>query len=354
MAHELNYLNGKHSFAFNSAHGQAWHGLGQGLNTGSALEDWIEQSGLSFEVLQAVVQFQAASDLIHREVADRFVNYRNDTGEALGVVSGRYKLVQPREVVEFFRSLCHENGLEMSATGALRNGERYWATAKVPGITCQPIPGDTIDGYVLFSTSCDGSLASTVANTSTRVVCNNTLRVALGNIDNGNGGKKALKVKHASGFSPTAVKKQLNLDRFESDWNMFSRQLAQLVQCPISANEATALFSDLLRPAGERPADRQDLKAQSFEDLLKAPAGFGYNKTEVSSRAIRGLEDLERSYYRAPGATPGNLYGVLNGVTHFVDHVRGTSADKRTDSAWLGQGAELKDRAFDTLCQMSN
>lgn len=353
MAHELHTnAAGIASFAYQTSHGEAWHKLGQALTTGSTIEDWIEASGLSFEVHQANVTF-TAPDGTSITVPDRFVNFRNDTNAPLGVVSNRYRLIQPKEVVEFFRDLCHDNGLEMSAAGALRNGERYWATAKVPGIECQPVKGDKIEGFVLFSTSCDGSLASTISNVSTRVVCMNTLRVALAEK-----GRKTVRTKHSSGFNPEAVKKQLNIDGFCSSWATFADHLKTMVKCKINPAEAEATFAELLRPPTEKPADRQDLKAQGFSDLLSAPVRGGYTPVatnkEAPERAIRGLADVMQSYYSAPGAMPGTAYGALNAVTHYVDHVRGTSADKRMDSAWLGQGADLKDRAFAQLLERSS
>jgi hypothetical protein len=64
-------------------------------------------------------------------------------------------------------------------------------------------------------------------------------------------------------------------------------------------------------------------------------------------RAIRGLAELEECYYKAPGAVPGTAYGLVQGVTRFVDHSRGKDSDKRLTSAWFGQGETLKQQAVE-------
>jgi hypothetical protein len=138
---------------------------------------------------------------------------------------------------------------------------------------------------------------------------------------------------------------------FEGSWSDFIETMRTLQQVPISRHEATEFFSNLLRPPKNRKAEQEDLHADSFSALLsgKVKAGSYVPTVEKQSdRAIRGLAELETSYYRAPGACPGTAYGVLQGVTHYLDHERGTDAN-RLSSSWFGQGAGLKEQALTML-----
>lgn len=93
------------------------------------------------------------------------------------MVSQRYKVVQPREVLEFYRDLSEVAGFELETAGVLKAGRRFWALARTGKSTALK-GNDTVHGYLLLATSCDGTLATMAIPTSVRVVCNNTLAVA--------------------------------------------------------------------------------------------------------------------------------------------------------------------------------
>lgn len=333
MAHNLSKTNGKYSFCFSNSEGKAWHGLGQGTDS-QEIDTWIREAGLDYTVEQAPVTYMVGGELFNFD--DRFVNYRSDNGKAFEVVSDRYKLVQPREAVEFFRGLVHDEGLNISAAGSLGIGQKYWATARLPGSYNDGV--SSVDPYVLFVTSADGTLGTIVRQVSERVVCQNTLAVALGEQN-----KKEVKTKHSTNFDPRKVKAQMNLDKFSRDWEEFTHRLKLLQDYTMTETEVRETFAALLRPP------KEDRKAETFADLLTGSVAVGENVSETKERAIRGLDDLMECYQTAPGAIPGTAYGALQGMTYYVDHFRGNRPDSRTDSAWLGQGATLKDNTFQAL-----
>jgi phage/plasmid-like protein (TIGR03299 family) len=340
MAHEL-VINaaGKASMAYVGA--TPWHGLGQNLPVGQTIEQWTVAAGLNYSVMRAMVQYQNGS---LRDFPGREVLYRSDTSAPLGVVSDGYKIVQPSETLEFFRDLCEEQGFALETAGAIKGGAVYWALAKT-GHTAEAAPGDVSKGYVLLSTSADGSRATDARFTSIRVVCNNTLSLALNR-----GDKSAVKTRHSTQFCAKATKQALGLVDFDAAWRNYADSMQALVQQRVTTGEATEFFSELLRPAGMRAAPRQALGADSLAGLLAAPVGGKVDFAPTDkSRAIRGLEDLEQSYLCAPGAAPGSAYGLLQGVTHYIDHVRSTSTDKRLASAWFGQGDNMKQEAYARL-----
>ena len=343
MAHELDATKGRAAIAYSGE--TPWHRLGQKLAPGATLEEWIGAAGLDYEVKKALVQYAIADGSL-RTMPGRDVLYRTDTGAALGVASERYKIVQPREVMEFFRDLVAGMGMKLEVAGALRGGAIYWATARIGLDAAIGKLRDRHEAFLLLSTSADGSRATDARITDTRVVCANTLAVAMST-----GAESAVRTKHSSTFCATATKEALGLVDWESSWNVYREKLADLARVDVTPQEAESFFAELLRPAGDRAKPRKDLGAQSFEDLLNAPVGASVNLAakakEPAERAIRGLADLMDCYQTAPGARPGTAYGLVQGVTRYVDHGRGSDADKRLTSAWFGQGADLKTRAFE-------
>src|SRR3546814_12556175 len=107
------------------------------------------------------------------------VLYRSDTKAPLAVVSKRFQVVQPGEILEFYRDLTEVGGFELETAGVLREGRKFWALART-GQSVSLKGRDRVDGYLLLATACDGTLATTAQFTSVRVVCKNTLSIALG------------------------------------------------------------------------------------------------------------------------------------------------------------------------------
>ncbi len=148
---------------------------------------------------------------------DSKVLYRSDTRATLSVVGNRFKVVQPEEILEFYRDLTEVSGFELETAGVLKGGRKMWALART-GQSGVLKGNDQTNAYLLLATSCDGTMATTAQFTSIRVVCNNTPAVALkGSTAN------AVKVKHNTAFDANLVKKQLGIS--VSVWGDFMYRL---------------------------------------------------------------------------------------------------------------------------------
>ena len=168
-----------------------WHGLGNQLSEGEPLEVWLREAGMEWRILRGAVHYPAGSGL--QDFADHKVLYRSDNLQPLSVVSKRYQVVQPREVLEFYRDLVEVGGFELDTAGVLKGGRKLWALAKT-GQEAVLRGGDRVKAYLLLATACDGTLATTAQFTSVRVVCNNTLQMAVGDSTG------AVKVPHSTRF----------------------------------------------------------------------------------------------------------------------------------------------------------
>jgi phage/plasmid-like protein (TIGR03299 family) len=297
-----------------------WHGLGNALLAGQSIDTWAKQSGMDWEIREAPVCFQAGStDRLDTALSfpEHKVLYRSDTHAPLSVVSQRFQVVQPRDILEFYRDLTELSGFALETAGILRGGRKMWALARTGQSTVLK-GNDVTRGYVLLATACDGSLATTAQFTSIRVVCNNTLAIALA----GNAG--AVKVPHSTAFDPQAVKRQLGIA--VAAWDAFMDRMKTLSERPVTCNEAASYFS------------------QVFANPDKITSCHANER--ITSQAMALFEGRGRGAELA--ATKGTAYGLLNAVTAFVDHERrAKSLDHRLDSAWFGQGARLKQKALD-------
>jgi phage/plasmid-like protein (TIGR03299 family) len=316
MAHELASSN---DMAF--VGDTPWHGLGNQLPRNQPLEVWQKSAGMDFEIKQTEVLFNAGNAngnmLNLRSNQESTVLYRSDTCEALSVVSKRYKVVQPKEILGFYRDLVSVSGFELETAGALKGGKKLWALART-GQETLLTGGDMVKAYLLLATSCDGSLATTAQFTSVRVVCNNTLQCAMGE------SKGAVRVPHSTTFDPIAVKRELGLGM--SSWDEFMASIRALSERPVNKFEAMSYLVNVLGdpalPLNEQP-------------------------NQKAIQTVYGLYSGEGKGSQLQSAA-GTAWGLINGITEYVDkHRRARNQDYRLDSAWFGQGAQIKQKAYE-------
>lgn len=306
-----------------------WHDLGNALPPNQPIEVWAREAGMDWTICSSPVRYQtdeAGSFDSILSFEEQRVLYRSDTKAPLSVVGGRYQVVQPREVLEFYRDLTEISGFELETAGVLKAGKKFWALARTGKETV--IKGsDIVRGYLLLATSCDGTLATTATPTTVRVVCNNTLSIAL------NGAASAVKVPHSTSFDAQAVKKQLGIA--VTQWDSFMYRMKTLSECKVKSHESMNYF----------------LKVLCQSDNQTDSLGL------TNERALKKVQAIYEGGGRGAelAAAKGTAWGLLNAVTEFVDHERrARSQEYRLDSAWFGQGAALKQRALDQALQLAS
>lgn len=334
MAHQLDFTKGQAAIAFRGA--TPWHGLGAEILPQDDIEDIRIKAGLDYDVNRSVVLYDTQSfadgtKLQTNTKKDSFVLYRSDTGDALSIVSDRYQVVQPKEVVEFYRDLTEKYGYELEVVGALSGGKRVWALANTTKAT-QLRDNDEVKGYLLLATSYDGTMATQARFTSVRVVCNNTLTLASGE------GRADVTVPHSTKFDADKVKLQLQVGEA---WERYTEQMGQLQRTTISRDDTVRLFLDAY--FGLRTQQQID---KHFEDEKRAKSGE------------KLIARLTEALFNSPGANlasaRGTLWGALNAVTYDVDHqLPSRSADTRLNKAWFGTGNAVKQRAFERVLEMA-
>ena len=303
-----------------------WHQLGHALPPQQSLDVWARSARMDWEIREAPVRFMAESAGALGAILtfpEQKVLYRSDTRAPLSVVSDRYQVVQPREVLEFYRDLTEVAGYTLETAGVLKEGRKFWALART-GKEALLKGQDRVKGYLLLATSCDSTLATTATFTTIRVVCSNTLTVAL------NGATGAIRVPHSTNFDAQAVKRQLGIS--VSQWDAFMYRMKTLSERKVKSHEALNYF----------------LKVLCLSDEA-ADAAL------TNERALKKVQSLYEGQGRGAelSAAASTAWGLLNAVTEYVDHERrARNAEYRLDSAWFGPGAAIKQRALDQALQL--
>jgi len=316
MAHEIDLSTGGPAIAYVGE--EPWHGLGEKLPVGESIETWLRAARLEWHLKRLPVQYLVDGKL--RTMEDRFVLVRSDTHAALSVVSSDYQIVQPKEVLEFYRELMKQYGYTLETAGALDGGRKVWALART-GLCDAADNGDKdkLGAYVLLATSCDKTLATTAAFTSVRVVCQNTLFFAMDDVKTQR--RTQVKVPHNLRFDAVRVKEELGL--LDKAWSGFIAKVRKMAAYPMTPDEASSFFKELLLQKKDKA---------------------------LSNKAQREHEAIVALFRSAPGqdlsSAKETLWGAVNAITYYADHVRSGPDGERLDSAWFGGGLILKEKAW--------
>ncbi len=315
MAHELAmFTDGRARMAY--VGDTPWHGLGQVLTAGASIETWAKESGMDFEILGAPVTYSTASGKTYAQ-GSKQVLYRADNDQPLGVVGNKYKVVQPITILEFFRNLVEEKGMELETAGVLFDGAKYWAMART-GNELKLKGNDVMRQYLMLATACDGSLRTTGKFIDTRAVCNNTVTMALGE----NNPSGTVKVSHSSTFD--AGEMQMELGIADESWKAHIEKIKAMAARQVNDAEAIRYVVELFGDTERLPEDNKGIPAVGKVLGLFAGNGLG---SELKS-------------------AQGTAWGLLNAATEYVDWHIGKNQDRRLESAWMYGGSNLKQQAF--------
>ncbi|WP_396235307.1 DUF932 domain-containing protein [Acinetobacter baumannii] len=325
--------------------------MGNQLSPHRPIEVWAKQAGMDWRIESSNVSYMAKNargQSIIMPYEEQRVLYRSDTHAPLSVVSQRYQEVQPKEILEFYRDLTEQSGFELETAGVLKGGKKFWALART-GQSAALKGKDVSNGYVLLATACDGTLATTAQFTSIRVVCNNTLAIALRGQDSSPG---VVKVPHSTKFDAEKIKQQLGISVRAWDEHMY--EMKQLSQRKVTHQEAAAYFDAVFNNTTMSSTEQEESIIQYY---LKAASmdKKSNSKSEPNGRAMSKAMEMFSGQGRGAelSSAKDTAYGLLCSITEFVDHERrAMSRDHRLNSAWFGMGATIKQRGLEQALEM--
>ncbi len=261
-----------------------WHGLGTCVSEALASKEALELAGLNWRVLQEPVYTEQKEP-----VTGYKVNIRDSDRKVLGVVTNRYKVIQNEEAFAFTDELLGE-GIRYETAGSLMGGRKVWLLARMPHEYI--ISGEHISPYLVFSNTHDGSGAVKVAITPIRVVCNNTLNLALSTA------KRSWSMIHKGNIQDKLQEAKETLFMAQNYMNCLNNEFEALKLQKLT-DQKVMEYIDTLLPVEE-------------------------NATLQQSKNIKRLrEDMKRRYFDAPDLqTIGkNAYRFINAVSDFATHV---------------------------------
>ena len=335
-----------------------WHGLGNELTPNQPLEIWAQQAGMDWRIESSDVSYMAQNHRgqnIIMPFEEQRVLYRSDTHAPLSVVSQRFQEVQPMEILHFYKDLTEQSGFELETAGVLKGGKKFWALAKT-GQSSALKGKDVSNGYILLATACDGTLATTAQFTSIRVVCNNTLAIALKAHNSTSNNAGVVKVPHSTRFDAEKVKQQLGISVRAWDEHMY--EMKQLSQRKVTQQEAAAYFDAVFNNTNLSMAEQDESIIQFYRNAAmpnQTNSSKADNKTEPNGRAMSKAMTMFNGHGRGAelSSAKDTAYGLLCSITEFVDHERrAMSQDYRLDSAWFGTGAAIKQRGLEQALRM--
>jgi phage/plasmid-like protein (TIGR03299 family) len=307
--------------------GEAWHGLNQTAEKPVTWEEARKLAHLTFTV--------SKRQLVHPNFPDKLIDafgiFRDDTQEFLATVGGVYTPMQFDRAFSFVDALMGEaGGSHYESAGALGRGNRYWVLARVPKADFS-ITGtsDVNQGYLLFTSSHDGSLSTEPRLTHVRVVCQNTLNLALKESTGG-----FFKIKHTTNGEK----------RLEAAKDIISGVIAD-------SRDLEYKFNLLAK---------RNMTKESFTSVLDR-IFTGKEGTRRDSTLKIVTELFEKNDDNEIPQIRGSAYNLLNAITNFVDHQKGVRITKskkgitetmaRAESAIFGSGNDLKAFALSVIME---
>ena len=287
-----------------------WHGLGKKVLPDLTPAQMLKEANLDWTVEKVPTFITRKGKKI---ATDQRALVRSSDDAILTMVSDDWKPVQNAEAFEFFHEFVMEGDMEMHTAGSIKDGKNVWALAKVKE-SFEILGGDRVDSYLLFSNPHEYGKSIDIRFTPIRVVCNNTLTLALNNSSD-----LSVRLNHRRSFDGDMVKRTLGIASTKMD---SYKETAEFLASKRYNEENLTEYLNSLFPAMSKD-----------------------NKKVMSRPAEQILSVMETQ----PGAEygEGSWWQAFNAVTFATDHLLGHTQESRLQSAWYGQNRNRKVQALE-------
>jgi|TARA_R100000458_G_C8258775_1_gene234518 phage/plasmid-like protein (TIGR03299 family) len=309
-----------------------WHGLGEKVEDNMTPEEMLVAAGLDWSVSKRqaytvdkpncwnIIDPTGEAQFIKCE--DHYYVVRDTDNKVLSHCKDSYVPFQNKEVMSFFKKFTKAGQMTMETAGSLKNGKEIWGLAKISS-DFKLAGGDHVESYLLLNNSHSVGKAMTIMLTPIRVVCNNTLQIALRD------GSMSYRIPHV---------------------RMFDEEIIQ------SAEQALGLSTEQMKTFKEQSEflaskKAKDKEVDTFVAELFQPSLVGADN--IREALTNTADTVRRAIETSPGAelssSKGTWWGALNGVTYVMDHTKRAKEKEEGNalhSAFFGSGANLKRKAL--------
>lgn len=313
----------------------AWHGIGTVLPELATAKEAIEAARLGWGVNKTPVMYYPTIN--DQTVPDaqvtmnrNYVTYRTDNGQSLGIVGESYEPLQNSDAFAFMDAVTQDPGGPKYVTaGSLRGGLKVWVLCKLPSFI-QVTDKDIVEEYLLLSNTHDGSRRVEVLYTPVRVVCQNTLTMALSR------GKNQFRFKHVGDHMAKVGKAQDILGIARENHTLLSEAIGAMTAFEPTDEQVNDVLKKLITPPSGKDETKQTLAVH--EMIAKA-----FREDETNT--MPGVKDT--------------AWGLYNSITEYADYGRNARptvnadiAGERLLSNWYGKASILKANALDVVMDL--
>jgi len=349
-----------------------WHGLGYQVEDGATGEQMLVTAGLNWDVERRRLSMNSTKgEKTQKWLVEGMKGYRAivraDTNFVFQVATQDYHPMQNADIVNYFREFCEAGHASMETVGGLKGGRMVWALAKLNGGSNGFVNGNKEDetrGYMLMATSHDGSIRTIGMPTQVRVVCWNTLSAAVGKYLTTRGEKARVSAKQAKAEGVFLMKhsRKWTAEVAKEAKETMGLAIEQIQE----ANELATTLSKIaidndgrLEFAVRLFTPEQELQeALKLKPLKLIPALMKLQDVKEPEKVLGRIgQGVLEAMVDSPGSdlptAKDTMWGALNGVTYYADHIRGKNQDQRLYGSWFGPGNTRKQRAVNILLQMA-
>ena len=253
--------------------------ISSSTNVGEALA----MAGVDWEVVSNKIFDESGN-----EIPGYRANIRQDTGDTLGIVSDRYKIVQNYEAFDFVNELPLEGDFKFESAGIFRGGRSMWIMGSLPEVN---ILGDDISNNVVFVNSHDGSSGVKVMMTPIRLICSNMINLATKEAD------RIWAAKHTSGISHKIDEARYTLSLADKYMEKLEEEANRFTEIKLADSEIEAIIDKM----------------------------FPVNYDVDSSRKINNIIAFKNNFFACYNEEDikkfkGNAWGAINAMADLIDH----------------------------------
>ena len=298
-----------------------WHGLGNPVSNDLSTYEMMVAAGCDWTVSKHPMYMDIGGEKV--AIEDRVGLIRDNDNSVLDIVGEGWEPTQNEEAFDTFKEFIEKGNMEMHTAGSLQGGKIVWVMAKVKS-DFTLFGGDRVEQHLLFTNPHKFGMNRDVRFTPTRVVCNNTLAMALNGKVN-----SVFKSSHRVKFNPDLMKETLGITEKKMD---DYKEMASFLGSKAYDMESVMEFFNNVFPS---LAVRTEKKKAGDENLV------------VEGKDSRNATQCKYLLESQPGVefAPGSWWQAFNAVTFLTDHIQGRTSDARVYNAWYGQNQTLKLKA---------